>query len=66
VETNNHNFYCFLTVKKGPLEEWEIEILEENYTIYGNQWSRIVSGVKGRSPLQAKNHFNAENKKMLA
>jgi len=55
-----------LTVKEGPLEEREIENLEENYIIYGNQWSLVVSDVEGRSPLQAKNYFNAEKKKMLA
>jgi len=56
--------YCFLTVKAGPLKKWEIEKLRENYTLFGNKWSFVVRDLKGRSPLQAKNFFNAEKRSL--
>ncbi|CAG8555911.1 3761_t:CDS:2, partial [Paraglomus occultum] len=53
-------------VNKKPLEDWEIEILKKNHKKYGNKWSKVVKCLVGRTPLQAKNYFNAEKKKSFA
>ncbi|CAG8560954.1 716_t:CDS:2, partial [Paraglomus occultum] len=49
-------------VNKQPLEKWEIDILKENYKYYGNQWNLVIKGLKGRTPLQAKNFFYSMRK----
>ncbi|CAG8603746.1 6926_t:CDS:2 [Paraglomus brasilianum] len=49
-------------INKKPLEKWEKEKLKENHKRYGNKWTLVAEGLEGRTPLQAKNFFNAGKK----
>ena len=60
-----YQLYHFLTVNKGPLKDWEIKKMEENRKEHGNEWCLVVKDLEGRTPLQAKNHFNAEKKYVM-